>query len=259
MPFEHLKLETEGRIGWIFFNRPEKLNALNNSVYLELERALAAWQNDDAISAVVLCGGERTFIAGVDIDGMVDAGPVEAHELTDISRRAQERLCNLPKPTVAAISGYALGGGLEVALCCDFRLAAENAILGLPEITLGIIPGAGGTQRLPRVVGQAAATEMIFLGRPVKAAKALEMGLVHRVVALDQLRARAQELAEELASRPAMALRAAKAALRAAGSTSLQEGLLIEQQLFSHLFATRDQSEGMKAFLEKRKPNFQGK
>lgn len=258
MSYEHLKLKTVNGAGWIYFHRPDKLNALNTRVYQELEAALAVWQADDSVRTVVLAGGEKAFIAGADIDGMAQANPADAHELTDVSRRAQERLSNLPKPTIAAVSGYALGGGCEMALCCDFRIAAESAVFGLPEITLGIIPGAGGTQRLPRLVGLAAATEMILLGRPVKAAKAAELGLVHRVVPMEQLEAQAQELAEALMAKPAMALRAAKAALRAAMSTALGEGLLVEQQLFSQLFATHDQKEGMAAFLEKRKPRFQG-
>jgi enoyl-CoA hydratase len=173
--------------------------------------------------------------------------------------RVQERIADLPKPTIAAISGYALGGGCELALCCDFRIAADNAVLGQPEITLGIIPGGGGTQRLPRLVGLGAATELIFTGEMIKADRAERIGLVSKVVPLDQLEPEAEALASKLMERPALALRAAKTALRKGLSTSLKEGLQIEQDLFSMLFGTEDQKEGMAAFLEKRKPIFKGK
>ncbi|MBU4275885.1 MAG: enoyl-CoA hydratase/isomerase family protein [Proteobacteria bacterium] len=255
---KYLKLKIVGGVGWIYFNRPEKLNALSAEVNLEFEAVLAEWQSEDAVKVIVLAGSEKAFIAGADIAPMSQVAPNKAYDLADVARRVQERLCDLPKPTIAAISGYALGGGCEVALCCDFRIAADNAVFGLPEITLGIIPGGGGTQRLPRLVGLGPATEMIFLGKSIEAFKALDLGLAHQVVPLGQLEAQAQKLAEELMSRPAIALRAAKAALRSAMSTSLKEGLQIEQQLFCQLFATCDQKEGMAAFLEKRKPQFSG-
>jgi enoyl-CoA hydratase len=173
--------------------------------------------------------------------------------------RVQERLADLPKPTIAAVSGYALGGGCEVALCCDFRIAADNAVLGLPEITLGIIPGGGGTQRLPRLVGLSLAAELIFLGETIKADKAERIGLVNRVVPSDRLEAEATALAEKLLEKPAVALRAAKTAIRKGMSASFKEGLQIEQGLFCMLFGTKDQKEGMAAFLEKRKPKFEGR
>ena len=259
MAKQYLKLKNENGVGWIYFHRPDKLNAMNREVSLELEAVLSAWQPDDAVKVVVLTGSQKAFVAGADIAPMSQAGPTEAYDLADTTRRVQGRLCDFPKPTIAAISGYALGVGCELALCCDFRLVADNAVLGLPEITLGIIPGGGGTQRLPRLVGLGAATEMIFLGRPIKAQRAAELGLVHKVTPLEQLEDQAQELAEALMAQPAMALRAAKAALRTAMSTALNEGLQVEQQLFSQLFTTHDQKEGMAAFLEKRNPLFNGR
>jgi len=182
-----------------------------------------------------------------------------AYELTDLTMRVQERLADLPKPTIAAISGYALGGGCEIALCCDFRIAADNAVLGQPEITLGIIPGGGGTQRLPRLVGLGPATEIVFTGEMIKANKAEQIGLVSKVVPLDQLETEVKSLALKLIKRPALALRAAKTAIRKGLNASLKEGLQIEQDLFCMLFGTEDQKEGMAAFLDKRKPVFKGR
>jgi enoyl-CoA hydratase len=182
-----------------------------------------------------------------------------AYDLTDQTMRVQERLADLPKPTIAAIAGYALGGGCELALCCDFRIAAENAVLGLPEITLGIIPGGGGTQRLPRLVNPGAAARMILLGETIDANKAREIGLVDQVVSLDDLDKETNKLAAKLKKKPALAVRAAKTAMRKGLSTSLKEGLQIEQDLFCMLFGTRDQKEGMAAFMEKRKPGFKGR
>ena len=173
--------------------------------------------------------------------------------------RVQGRLADLPKPTIAAVSGYALGGGCEVSLCCDFRIVADNAVFGLPEITLGIIPGGGGTQRLPRLVGPGVAAELLFLGEMIKADRAQQIGLVNRVVPLDDLENEVKIFAAKLMERPAMALRAAKTAMRKGMSASLGEGLQIEQDLFCMLFGTEDQKEGMAAFIEKRKPVFKGK
>jgi len=190
---------------------------------------------------------------------MAEADVKAAYQLTDLTIRVQERLADLPKPTIAAIAGYALGGGCEVALCCDFRIVADNAVLGLPEINLGVVPGGGGTQRLPRLVGLGPATELIFLGEMIDAAKAERIGLVNKVVPLDQLKAEVEELAHKLMKRPSLALRAAKTAMRKGLNISLKEGLQLEQDLFCMLFGTEDQKEGMAAFLEKRKPGFKGR
>jgi enoyl-CoA hydratase len=256
---KYIVFKKRGGIGWIQFNRPERLNAINPEVLADLETAVVNCEEDDSIRVVVFMGSDKAFVAGADIEHMAKGDIKSAYKLTDLTIRVQERIADLPKPTIAAISGYALGGGCELALCCDFRIAADNAVLGQPEITLGIIPGGGGTQRLPRLVGLGAATELIFTGEMIKADRAERIGLVNKVVPLDQLEPEAEALASKLMERPALALRAAKTALRKGLSTSLKEGLQIEQDLFSMLFGTEDQKEGMAAFLEKRKPIFKGK
>ena len=259
MDLKYINFKSEEGIAWVQFNRPEKLNALNPAVLRDLESAVAWCEEDDTLRVVVLIGNDKAFIAGTDIGEMLKADIKMVYQLADQIMRVQERLADLPKPTIAAISGYALGGGCEIALCCDFRIAAENAILGLPEITLGIIPGAGGTQRLPRLIGIKSATELIFTGESIKADKAEKIGLVSKVVPFDQLKTEVETIASKLIRRPALALRAAKTAIRKGYNTSLKEGLQIEQDLFCMLFGTEDQKEGMAAFLEKRKAAFKGR
>jgi len=257
--YETIILSVKGNIAWIRFNRPEKLNAMNLQVIKETERAIAECEEAEEVRALILTGNEKAFIAGADIAPMAKADVSAAFQLTEATIRMQERLADIPKPTIAAISGFALGGGLEVALCCDFRLAAENAVLGFPEITLGIIPGGGGTQRLPRLVGLGPATEMLLLGKPIKADKALAIGLVREIVPEDQLESRAEDLAKRLARIPSMAMKACKTAMRTGLNAGLKEGLRIEQAAFSMLFGTHDQKEGMAAFMEKRKAKYLGK
>ncbi|MEW5725924.1 MAG: enoyl-CoA hydratase [Thermodesulfobacteriota bacterium] len=259
MELKSLKFELEAPLAWIRFNRPEKLNALNPDVLRELETVIARVESDETVRVVVLTGNEKAFVAGTDIEHMARGGINLAYELADLVMRVQERLADLPKPTLAAVSGYALGGGCELALCCDFRLAATNAVFGQPEINLGLIPGGGGTQRLPRLVGLAPAAELIFLGERITADRAEQLGLVNKVVALDQLEAEARAWGRKLAEKPALALRAAKTALRKGLSASLKEGLQLEQDLFAMLFGTEDRKEGLTAFLEKRKPVFKGR
>jgi len=208
---------------------------------------------------LILKGNEKAFAAGADIKNMVHANINEAYLLTDLTMRVQERLADLPKPTIASVSGYALGAGCELSLCCDFRIASDNAVFGLPEITLGIIPGGGGTQRLPRLINPGAAARMLLLGDTVNAKEALEIGLVDKVVELPKLADAVLAFAAKLMQRPALALRAAKTAMRKGLNMSLKEGLQIEQDLFCMLFGTQDQKEGMEAFMEKRKPTFKGK
>lgn len=249
----------EQNIGWIRFNRPQKLNAMNLELLGELDKVLLECEKREDVRALILTGNEKAFIAGADIQPLAKGDVNTGYQVAEDTMKVQERLADLPKPTIAAIAGFALGGGLEVALCCDFRLAADNALLGLPEITLGIIPGGGGTQRLPRLVGLAAATEMLFLGKPVKAERALSIGLVHEVLPPDQLLTRAEALARRLAEIPAVAMKACKGAMRAGLNSGLKEGLRMEQAAFSILFGTQDQKEGMAAFLEKRKPSYVGR
>jgi enoyl-CoA hydratase/carnithine racemase len=258
MDLEYIKLSDVDGVGWIQFDRPEKMNAVNSDVLRELETAIIHCEENEQVRCVVLKGNEKAFVAGADIDHMARASIGDAYRLTDLTMRVQERLADLPKPTIAAISGYALGAGCEIALCCDFRIAADNAVLGLPEITLGIIPGGGGTQRLTRLINAGAAARMILLGETVKSSEALSLGLVDGVVALSELENEARSLSAKLTRMPGLAVRAAKTAMRRGLSTSLKEGLQIEQSLFCMLFGTHDQKEGMAAFIEKRKPVYKG-
>lgn len=259
MDLKHLLFEQREGIGKIQFNRPEALNAMNRDVLEDLEKVLILCETDDAIRVLVLTGNEKAFVAGADIKYMAKGDIKFACGLTDLTERVQERLADMPKPTIASIAGYALGGGCELALCCDFRIAADNAVLGLPEITLGIIPGGGGTQRLPRLIGLAGALELILTGETIKSDRALEMGLVNRVVPLERLGEETRALAEKLMKRPSMALRAAKTAIRKGLNVSLKDGLQMEKDLFCMLFGTEDQKEGTAAFIEKRKPQFKGR
>jgi enoyl-CoA hydratase/carnithine racemase len=259
MELQYIIFAKADGLGRIQFNRPEKLNAVNADVFKELDKVLIRCEADDDIRVVLLTGNEKAFVAGADIKDMSTGDIKFAYELTDLTMRVQERLADFPKPTIAAISGFALGAGCEIALCCDFRIASDNAILGLPEITLGIIPGGGGTQRLTRLVGLQAAAEMILLGETIKADKAKQIGLVNRVVALDQVEKESMAFAGKLMKLPPMALRAAKTAMQKGLNISLKEGLRMEQDLFCMLFGTEDQKEGMAAFLEKRAPEYKGK
>ena len=259
MNLKYVKHQSGEGVAWIRFNRPEKLNAVNTAVLKELEAALVACENKDQTRVVILTGNEKAFAAGADVGAMADCGITDAFHLTDLTQQVQERLADLSKPTIAAISGFALGAGLEIALCCDFRIAADNAILGLPETTLGIIPGGGGTQRLPRLISPSIAARMIMLGETVDALKALQIGLVDTVVKPTRLAEEVTSLASRLAKMPALAIRAAKRARRKGLNMSLKDGLQVEQDLFCMLFGTRDQKEGMAAFLEKRKPKYTGR
>ncbi|ACL04333.1 Enoyl-CoA hydratase/isomerase [Desulfatibacillum aliphaticivorans] len=259
MDLKYVLYSTEDGIAWIRLNRPDKLNALNHVVFDEIGQAVAAAAADDDVRVVVLTGSDKVFAAGADIEHMSKGTISDAFKLTDGSFRIQESLADIPKPTIAAISGYALGGGLELALCCDFRIASETAVVGLPEINLGIIPGGGGTQRLPRLINYSLAAEMVMTGGMVKAEKAERYGILNRVVPQDQLMDEVKKLASKLMSKSSVALRAAKTAMRKGLNVSLKDGLHIEQDLFCMLFGTEDQKEGMAAFLEKRKAEFKGK
>lgn len=252
-------LSIENEIARIRLNRPKKLNALNSEVLRELEEAIEKIEADKSVRVVVLTGNEQSFAAGADIDQMSKGDVMMACELTDFSMRVQEKISDLPFPTIAAISGYCLGGGLELALCCDFRIASDTAVLGLPEINLGIIPGGGGTQRLPRLVGKGAALRMIMLGETMDAVSAKNIGLVDSVVPVAELEDRVRSFAAKLIQRPGIALRAAKAAVHKGMNMSLKDGLYLEKYLFGMLFGTEDQKEGMCAFLDKRKPGFSGR
>jgi len=253
---EFVRVEREGPVATIRLDRPPA-NALNLAVSLELQRAAAAVAGDPEVRAVVVWGGERIFAAGADIAEMVDQGPAEVEPQVAALERACRDLEAVPKPVIAAISRYALGGGFELALACDLRIAGADAKVGLPEIRLGIIPGAGGTQRLPRLVGLGRARELIYSGRHVEAEEALQLGLVDHVVPPGEVYPAALAEARSWANGPTRALAAAKAALLAA--TDLAPGLSVERREFLALFETRDKTEGMRAFLEKREPSFEGR
>lgn len=259
MAYETIKVEIKEGIGTITLNRPEVLNALNSQVFGELAEAAAALGENDEVRVVLLTGGPKVFAAGADIKQMVETTAVEMALTDKPSHRALQTIENLPKPVIAVIAGYALGGGLELALTADIRIAADNAQLGLPEIKLGIIPGAGGTQRLPRLIGAGRAKELIFSGDFISAEEAWRIGLVNKVVPVENLFEEAEKLAKKLAGRGAVALRMAKSAVNEGLRMDLEAGIRYEHQCFSLLFATEDQKEGMRAFIEKRKPQFKGK
>lgn len=255
---EFVRLESADGIGTIRLERPP-MNALNAAVQEELRAAATQASEDDAVRAVIVYGGEKVFAAGADIKEMAAMSYVDMAKRAGALSSAFDAVARIPKPVVAAITGYALGGGCELALACDWRVASAEAKLGQPEISLGVIPGAGGTQRLARLVGPARAKELIMTGRFVGAEEALAMGLVDRVVPADQVYQAAKELVAPFLTGPAQALRAAKAAVDGGLELDLASGLAWESQLFAALFATADRAEGMAAFVEKRKPNFTGR
>jgi enoyl-CoA hydratase/carnithine racemase len=254
---EFVRLEVKDGIGTIRLDRPP-MNALNSQVQEELRAAAHAATTDSAVRAVVVYGGEKVFAAGADIKEMVDMSFAAMSARAPALSGAFDAVARIPKPVVAAITGYALGGGCELALACDWRVAAADARLGQPEINLGVIPGAGGTQRLPRLVGPARAKDIIMSGRFVDAAEALAIGLVDKVVPAGEVHAAAVAMVTPYVSGPAQALRAAKMAVDGGLEMDLPAALAWESQLFAALFATSDKTEGMSAFVAKRKPDFTG-
>ena len=257
MSYEFILTETRGRVGLITLNRPQVMNALNHQLVIEVMDALEAFDNDDNIGAMVITGNEKAFAAGADIKEMANQSGQQMKDSDHVA--AFSRIMKIQKPIIAAVSGYALGGGCELAMSCDMIVASESAKFGQPEITIGVIPGAGGTQRLTRAVGKAIAMEMILNNRTLSASEAVQFGLVNRVVPVDQYLDEALKLAETIASRAPMAVRAAKKMINQAYEHSLTDALREEKQEFYNLFSTEDQKEGMKAFVEKRKPNWEGK
>jgi len=246
---EFVRVEVAGQIATIRLDRP-KMNALNAQVQAEIAAAARQVSADDAIRAVILYGGERVFAAGADIKEMAPLGYADMAERAAALQAAFNEVADIPKPVVAAVTGYALGGGLELALCADFRVLGETAKVGQPEILLGVIPGAGGTQRLPRLIGPARAKDLIFTGRQVTAAEALATGLADRVVPDADVYQAARDLVAQYASGPALALRAAKQAVNMGLEVDLATGLEIERLHFAGLFATADQKAGMRSFME---------
>ena len=254
---EYVLRRTEDHVGIATLNRPELLNALSVELMDQLIAALTGFDNDPDIYVIVLAGNERAFAAGADIGEMAEASVVEMSERNNLARWL--RIKAVRKPIIAAVSGYALGGGCELAMHCDIIIASESAKFGQPEINIGVMPGAGGTQRLTRAIGKFKAMEVILNGRFLSAKEAFDAGLVTRVVAKEQFLAEAIRLAHEVAKKPPLALKTAKEAVLAADEMALSHGLEYERKLFYSLFATEDQKEGMRAFIEKRRPEFKGK
>ena len=255
MAYENILAEARGKIGLITLNRPKQLNALNDALMNDVGTALMAFDADENIGAIVLTGSHKAFAAGADIGAMTSWTYMDVYK-TEYITRNWETIRRVRKPVIAAVAGYALGGGCELAMMCDIIIAADSAKFGQPEIKLGIIPGAGGTQRLPRAVGKAKAMDLVLTGRMMDAAEAERAGLVSRVVAADKLLDEALEAAKLIAEFSLPSVMAAKEAINRAYESALAEGVLFERRLFHSLFATEDQKEGMTAFVEKRKPAF---
>ncbi len=255
MEYRFIEIMTSERITHILLNRQEVMNALNRDMVDEIHHAINGIGNDTGVRAVIISGKGGNFAAGADISPMATQTPLQARKF--IFNNAYNAIDDLPVPVIAAVSGYALGGGCELALACDIRICAKDAKLGFPEIKLGIFPGAGGTQRLPNLIGEGRAKEMIFLGNLIDAETALSYGLCNRIAESDPVNA-AMKIAATLSERPPVALAAAKRVINYGIGRELKEGLLFEEEVWSSLFATEDQKEGMKAFLEKRKPHFKG-
>lgn len=255
MAYENILVETRGAVGLITLNRPKALNALNAALMAELAEALAAFEDDDAVGAIVLTGGNKAFAAGADIKEMKDKSFMDAY-LADFLTRGWEEAAGCRKPIIAAVAGYALGGGCELAMMCDIIIAADTAQFGQPEITIGAIPGLGGTQRLVRAIGKAKAMEMCLTGRMMSAEEAERSGLVSRIVSAGELVNDAVKTADKITrmSRPLAMI--TKEAINRAFEAPLAEGLRFERRMFHAIFATEDQKEGMTAFVDKRKPAF---
>jgi len=258
MTYENILVETRGAVGIVTLNRPKALNALCVALVAELGQALDAFEDDDAIGCIIVTGSDKAFAAGADIKEMAGQSYMSVY-LGDFITKGWERVTTCRKPIIAAVAGFALGGGCEVAMMCDTIIAADSAKFGQPEITLGIIPGAGGTQRLARFIGKAKAMDLILTGRMMDAAEAERCGLVSRVVAADKLLSEALAMAERIAALSRPSLMMAKESVNRAYETTLNEGVRFERRLFHSLFATEDQKEGMAAFIEKRKPAFKNR
>lgn len=251
--FEHILTDTQGRVGIITLNRPDALNALCHQLMVEMHQALDAFEEDSEIGCILLTGSDKAFAAGADIKEMQSKTYMDAYKADFISG-TWERLSTCRKPVIAAVAGYALGGGCEIAMMCDFIIAADNAKFGQPEITLGIIPGAGGTQRLTRLVGTSKAMDLCLTGRMMDAEEAEKSGLVSRIVPLEQLQEEAFKAATKIADMSLPATMMAKESVNQSQEMMLGQGILFERRVFHAAFATEDQKEGMTAFVEKRAP-----
>jgi len=260
MSFKNLLVEDRGAVRVVTVNRPDKLNALDHETLTELDRAFWQARNDAGVRAVVLRGaGGKAFVAGADIGELARLTPVQARDFSKHGQDMMLRIEHLGKPVIAEIGGFALGGGMELAMCCHLRIAGEKAKFGQPEINLGVLPGFGGTQRLLRLAGRAAALELCLTGAQIDAQRALALGIVNRVVAQDALEAETMALAEQLAASAPHALRGILDAVILGGECPLQQGLDYETQAFAVCASTEDMREGTSAFLERRKPVFAGR
>lgn len=259
MSFQTITLTRENRVALLALNRPEAMNALNKQMIEEMGWAVEQVAEDEDIRVLIITGGEKVFAAGGDIKAMIDCDSLAARNYVAPIHKVFNRIAGLPKPTIAAVCGHALGGGAELMATCDFRLAGENAHFGFPEITLGIFPAAGGSQRIPRLIGLARAKELMFTGDIIGASTAQAIGLVNKVVPTEQVMEEARKLAGKLASKAPQALSSLKESIHTGLDLNLASGLKQEVDKFTMLFATADQKEGMKAFMEKRKPVFTGK
>src|SRR5437660_5333860 len=260
MPYENIQFETRNKIAYITLNRPKVLNALNMQTMEELRQSFTQVKDDKDVRVVILAGaGEKSFVAGADINELQRNNPVEAKEYTHRGQAVLDLIENLGKPVIACINGFALGGGCEMAMACTMRLASENAKLGQPEVRLGIIPGYGGTQRLPRLVGKGVAMQMVLAGEMITAQEALRIGLVNEVTAPADLIPRAEAIAAKIIANAPLAVQYAMEAVNKGLDMTLAEGLYLEAVLFGVCCATEDKSEGTTAFLEKRAAQFKGK
>ncbi len=260
MTYQNLLLDIADGIGTVTINRPKALNALNKATLFELQAALAELEENPEVQVIVLTGaGDRSFVAGADISEMKDMDSLEAIRFSKLGHTTLDHIEGLKKVVIAAVNGFALGGGTEVALACDFIFASENAKFGLPEVTLGVFPGFGGTQRLPRLIGKGRAKELIFTGAMISAQEAKDSGIVNRVFTAESLMAETRKVAKKIASNGPIAVQLAKTTVDKGYDVALREGCHMEAVAFGACFATGDQKEGMTSFMEKRTPQFKGK
>ncbi|MCT4607215.1 MAG: short-chain-enoyl-CoA hydratase [Marinisporobacter sp.] len=258
MNYEFIQMEQNERIAVLKLNRPKALNALNSAVLKEIECAIDHLDTDANVDVIIITGEGKAFVAGADITEMKDLGAEEGRLFGNLGQRVFRKIEKMEKPVIAAVNGFALGGGCELAMCCDMRIASEKAKFGQPEVGLGIIPGFSGTQRLPRIVGTAKAKELIFTGDIIKAEEAERIGLVNKVVAPEELMGATMDLAKRITKNAQKAVRYSNLAINRGFETDIETGIEIEGSLFGLCFATKDQKEGMTAFVEKRKAEFKG-